>query len=148
MGKGYGGMVRLVLGVWDRFKGYIYITFRGCAVVVVVGVLVGDFRRVWGGGGGGWIFLLDYIYNNLTMLDLYEFVKRLIKYVVLGIVIAIVAFSIPKKTLNVEEITFIALSAAASFAILDVFAPSIGNAARQGAGFGIGAGIVGGLPIR
>ena len=91
---------------------------------------------------------MDYIYNNLTMLDLYEFVKRLIKYVVLGIVIAIVAFSIPKKTLNVEEITFIALSAAASFAILDVFAPSIGNAARQGAGFGIGAGIVGGLPIR
>ena len=82
------------------------------------------------------------------MLDLYEFVKRLIKYVVLGIVIAIVAFSIPKKTLNVEEITFIALSAAASFAILDVFTPSIGNAARQGAGFGIGAGIVGGLPIR
>jgi len=100
------------------------------------------------GTGVGWIFLLDYIYNNLTMLDLYEFVKRLIKYVVLGIVIAIVAFSIPKKTLNVEEITFIALSAAASFAILDVFAPSIGNAARQGAGFGIGAGIVGGLPIR
>jgi len=100
------------------------------------------------GTGVGGIFLLDYIYNNLTMLDLYEFVKRLIKYVVLGIVIAIVAFSIPKKTLNVEEITFIALSAAASFAILDVFAPSIGNAARQGAGFGIGAGIVGGLPIR
>ena len=35
------------------------------------------------------------------MLDFYEFVKRLIKYIVLGIVIAIVAFSIPKKTLNV-----------------------------------------------
>jgi cell division protein FtsW (lipid II flippase) len=82
------------------------------------------------------------------MLDFYEFVKRLIKYIVLGIVIAIVAFTIPKKTLNVEEVTFIALSAAASFAILDVFAPSIGQAARAGAGYGIGAGIVGGIPFK
>jgi ABC-type Co2+ transport system permease subunit len=81
------------------------------------------------------------------MVDLYEFVKRLIKYIVLGIVIAIVAFTIPKKSLNVEEIVFIALSAAASFAILDLFAPSIGNAARQGAGLSIGAGIAGGLPM-
>jgi hypothetical protein len=83
------------------------------------------------------------------MLDFYEFVKRLIKYIILGIVIAIVAFVVPKgKGLNVEEVTFIALSAAASFAILDVFAPSIGQAARQGAGYGIGAGIVGGIPFK
>jgi putative Mn2+ efflux pump MntP len=83
------------------------------------------------------------------MLDFYEFVKRLIKYVILGIIIAIVAFVVPKgKGLNVEEVTFIALSAAASFAILDVFAPSIGQAARQGAGYSIGAGIVGGIPFK
>lgn len=81
------------------------------------------------------------------MLDFYEFVKRLIKYIVLGIVIAIVATIAPRKSLSIEEITFIALSAAASFAILDVFAPSIGKAARQGAGLGIGAGVIGGLPI-
>ena len=81
------------------------------------------------------------------MLDIYEFVKRLIKYIVLGLVIAIVATIAPRKPLSLEEITFIALSAAASFAILDVFAPSIGKAARQGAGLGIGAGVIGGLPI-
>ena len=81
------------------------------------------------------------------MLDLYEFVKRLIKYIVLGLVIAIVATIAPLKPLRLEEITFIALSAAASFAILDVFAPSIGKAARQGAGFGIGAGVIGGFPM-
>jgi hypothetical protein len=82
------------------------------------------------------------------MVDLYEFVKRLIKYLVLGIVVAIVAFSIPKKALNLEEVVFISLTIAASYAILDVFAPSIGSAARQGAGYGIGLNLVGGLPIR
>lgn len=83
------------------------------------------------------------------MLDFYEFIKRIIKYIILGIVIAIVAFVVPKgKGLNCEEVTFLALTAAASFAILDVFAPSIGQAARQGAGYSIGAGIAGGIPFR
>ena len=82
------------------------------------------------------------------MVDLNEFIKRILKYITLGLVVAICAFFIPKKSITLEEIVFIALSAAASFSILDIFAPSIGQAARQGAGFGIGAGIVGGLPIR
>jgi hypothetical protein len=37
--------------------------------------------------------------------------------------------------------------AAATFAVLDVFVPSIGDAARNGTGFAIGSGIGGGLRL-
>ena len=37
----------------------------------------------------------------------------------------------------------IAITAAATFALLDMYAPSIGSAARQGTGFGIGANLSG-----
>ena len=76
-------------------------------------------------------------------LDISEFLKRAIKYIVEGIMVAIAAFSIPKHKLNVEEVTIIALSAAATFAVLDVFVPSMASSARGGAGFGIGANLVG-----
>jgi hypothetical protein len=83
------------------------------------------------------------------MIDMNEFVKRAIKYLIEGIVVAIVAYSIPKKTvLNVEEVVVIGLSAAMSFALLDLFSPSISQGARSGAGAGIGLGLVGGVPIR
>jgi hypothetical protein len=82
------------------------------------------------------------------ILDFNELLKRAIKYLVLGLVIAIVAYSIPKQRLKVEEIVVVGLSAAATFAILDIFAPSIGQAARTGAGYGIGLGVTGGLPFR
>lgn len=75
--------------------------------------------------------------------DFSEFVKRAIKYIVEGIMVAIAAYSIPKHRLNVEEVTVIALTAAATFAVLDVFVPSMASSARGGAGFGIGANLVG-----
>ena len=37
----------------------------------------------------------------------------------------------------------IALVALSTFAVLDIYAPSVGASARTGAGFGIGAGLVG-----
>lgn len=81
------------------------------------------------------------------MLDLNELVKRAIKYIIEGLVVALAAFAIPKKQLNVEEIVIIALTAAATFSILDVFIPAMGVSARGGAGFGIGANLVGGLKM-
>jgi len=78
-----------------------------------------------------------------TSFDVQEIIKRAIKYLIEGGSVAFVAYAIPKSKLNVEEIVIIALVAACVFAILDMFAPSIGNAARQGAGFGIGANLVG-----
>ena len=72
-----------------------------------------------------------------------EFVKRAIKYLVEGIMVAIVAFVIPQKPLKFDEIAIIALMAAATFSILDTFVPTMGASARTGAGFGIGANLVG-----
>jgi len=76
-------------------------------------------------------------------IDFAELIKRAIKYLIEGIVVAIAAFAIPKKQLNVEEVVVIALMAAATFSILDVFIPSMGSGVRSGASFGIGANLVG-----
>jgi ABC-type Co2+ transport system permease subunit len=76
------------------------------------------------------------------LVNVGELVKRIIKYLVEGLMVAIAAYAIPKRSLNVEEIILIALTAAATFSILDTYVPSMGVTARSGAGFGIGANIV------
>lgn len=76
--------------------------------------------------------------------DMGEVLKRVLKYFVEGGFVALAAFYVPqRKKLSVEEILTIALVAAATFAVLDLAAPSIAVSARQGAGFGIGANLVG-----
>ena len=57
--------------------------------------------------------------------------------------VAIAAYAIPKRSLNIEEIVLIALTAAATFSILDTYIPSMGVSARTGAGAGIGLNLVG-----
>jgi ABC-type Co2+ transport system permease subunit len=73
------------------------------------------------------------------LINVEELVKRIIKYLVEGLMVAIAAYAIPKRSLNIEEIILIALTAAATFSILDTYIPSMGATARSGAGFGIGA---------
>ena len=77
------------------------------------------------------------------VIDLGELLRRAVKYLVEGLIVALAAFAIPKKSLNLDEIALIALTAAATFSILDTYTPSIGVAARSGTGFGIGANLVG-----
>ena len=78
------------------------------------------------------------------MIDFVELMKRAIKYLVEGIMVAIAAYAIPKgKGLTLDEVALIALTAAATFSILDTYIPSMGITARTGAGFGIGATLVG-----
>jgi hypothetical protein len=77
------------------------------------------------------------------MLDLSELVKRAIKYLVEGLMVAIAAYAIPEKSLKFDEVALIALTAAATFSILDTYVPSMAISARSGAGFGIGANLVG-----
>ena len=79
------------------------------------------------------------------VLDLGELAKRAIKYLVEGLLVAFAAYAIPQRKLNLNEIGLIAVVAAATFSILDVFIPSMGSSARGGAGFGIGANLIGGL---
>ena len=76
-------------------------------------------------------------------LDMQEIVKRIIKYLVEGMMVAIAAFVIPQRTLKMDEVILIALTAAATFSILDTYVPSLAVSARTGAGFGIGANLVG-----
>jgi len=78
-----------------------------------------------------------------SMLDLGELVRRIVKYVVEGIMVALAAYAIPKRSLNIDEIMLIALTAAATFSILDTYVPSIAVSARSGAGFGVDANLVG-----
>ena len=78
-----------------------------------------------------------------AQFDLSEVLKRAIKYLIEGICVAIAAYYIPQKQMKMPEIFMLAITAAATFAILDMYAPSIGHATRQGAGFGIGANLVG-----
>ena len=75
--------------------------------------------------------------------DFNELVKRAIKYIIEGLAVALVALLIPRKQLNVEEIVIIALTAAATFSVLDVFAPAFAASSRSGAGMGIGFNLVG-----
>ena len=77
------------------------------------------------------------------MLDLGELSRRVVKYLVEGLMVALAAYAIPKRSLNMDEVLLIALTAAATFSILDTYVPSIGVSARSGAGFGIGANMVG-----
>lgn len=80
---------------------------------------------------------------NMMGIDLGELLKRAIKYLVEGMMVAIAAFAIPKRSLQLDEIALIALTAAATFSILDTYLPSMAVNARTGAGFGIGANLVG-----
>ena len=78
-----------------------------------------------------------------SLINVAELVRRIIKYLVEGLMVAIAAYAIPKRSLNIEEIVLIALTAAATFSILDTYVPVMGVNARTGAGFGIGANLVG-----
>ena len=77
------------------------------------------------------------------MFDVAELIKRVIKYLVEGMMVAIAAYAIPKRSLNMEEIALLALTAAATFSILDTYVPTMGGTSRSVAGFGIGANLVG-----
>ena len=77
------------------------------------------------------------------VLDIGELARRIVKYVVEGIMVAIAAYAIPKHSMKLDEVMLIALTAAATFSILDTYVPSMAVSARSGAGFGIGANLVG-----
>ena len=81
--------------------------------------------------------------NLGNALDLGELVKRSVKYLVEGFMVAIAAYAIPKRSLNFDEVALISLTAAATFSILDTYVPTMAVSARTGAGFGVGANMVG-----
>ena len=44
-----------------------------------------------------------------SLLDLGELIRRVVKYLVEGIMVAIAAYAIPKRSLNLDEVMLIAL---------------------------------------
>ena len=77
-----------------------------------------------------------------NLFDLGELIRHVVKYLVEGIMVAIAAYAIPKRSLNLDEVMLIALTAAATFSVLDTYVPSMAVSARSGAGFGMGANLV------
>lgn len=85
-----------------------------------------------------------YYNNKEKFIDMPEFdimaiVQRAIKYLIEGLAVAVAAYYIPKKKMQLEEIAMIAVSGALTFALLDMYSPVTSQWARHGAGFGIGA---------
>ena len=78
------------------------------------------------------------------VFSLGDLLTSLLKYTIEGLVVAFVAVLVmnPKKP-NFGEVLTIGTAAFATFALLDTFSPSIAVTARQGAGFGVGANLVG-----
>jgi len=77
---------------------------------------------------------------NDNVMDLF---RRSIKYLFEGLVVAFVASIMPKKSLSLDEVATLGVIAALVFAILDTFVPNMAVSARSGAGFGLGANLVG-----
>ena len=80
---------------------------------------------------------------NLLKYALEGAAMNLLKYALEGAAVAVAAYYIPKRKANLQEIAMIAATAAVVFMLLDTFAPAIGEGARLGSGFGIGASQVG-----
>jgi len=76
-------------------------------------------------------------------LDVWEAVVRLMKYLFEGLAVGIVAYLVTKPRCTFQEIFVILLTAAAVFAVLDLFAPAVSAGARQGAGLGAGFKLMG-----
>lgn len=72
-----------------------------------------------------------------------NFFANLLKYLIEGIVVAVVAYYLTGRKRSVGEVASIGVVAALTFAVLDYFTPSIGSSARLGSGFGIGSNLVG-----
>ena len=81
-------------------------------------------------------------------VDAKELITRLAKVLFEGLIVAVAAFLIPSKgKISPAEILYLGAVAAATFSILDLFAPSVAGTVRNGAGFAVGSNLVGGLHL-
>ena len=80
----------------------------------------------------------------VNTIDWGELARLAMKYLIEGLMVAFAAYAIPnwKRQLKLDEIIMLAVTATATFSILDTYVPSMAVSARSGAGFGIGANMV------
>ena len=79
----------------------------------------------------------------MDTIDTHELCRRVVKYLLMGVVIAISTLILPKQKIDFESVLALALISGATFAIIDTFIPTMSYPVQLGAGFGIGAGLVG-----
>lgn len=75
-------------------------------------------------------------------LDWIDVARKLLRYIFLGLSVALSAYMIPSKKLSMEEVITLAITSSAVFAILDIYSPAISGATKFGVGLGLGTGLV------
>lgn len=80
-------------------------------------------------------------------LDTRELLVRMSKYVFEGLAVTASMVVVLRVKPSWDEVFTVAVVAAATFSILDMLAPSIGTAARQGVGLGLGLNITNTAPV-
>ena len=85
----------------------------------------------------------------MVSLFLTQVLTIMIRAIVEGLAVAVAATFIAKRELPMKEVFGLAVTAAVVFLVLDsqFLSPVYGSAARTGAGFGMGANLVG-FPMR
>ena len=69
-------------------------------------------------------------------VDFAEILGRALKYLMEGLAVGLACYF---TKLKMDEIIIIAVTAAVTFAILDMYTPQVSSAARMGTGFSIGS---------
>jgi ABC-type Co2+ transport system permease subunit len=60
-------------------------------------------------------------------LDYNEIIKRSVKYLIIALVVALASNNIPENKINLNETLIISITAACTFAIVDMYAPTVSN---------------------
>ena len=72
----------------------------------------------------------------MDSIDFTEILTRFLKYLFEGLAVGIACYF---SNLKADKIIAISITAAVTFAILDMYSPKISEAARMGTGIGIGS---------
>ncbi len=72
-----------------------------------------------------------------------ELCKRVVKYVLMGLIIAICTLVLPKPKIDLEAVIALALVSGCTFAIIDTFIPTMSYPVQFGTGAGIGLSLSG-----
>ena len=69
-------------------------------------------------------------------------ISNIIKYLVEGIIIVLIAYVIPQKRTDTKELMVLVSIAAVSLFLIDIFTPDISKGTRFGIGFGTGLNLI------
>ena len=76
-------------------------------------------------------------------IDVRMLCNKVVRYLILGFVISIASLLVTRQKMGLEEVIILGLVGSATFAIIDTFAPTLTYPVQLGAGFGVGASLVG-----